>query len=117
MPSTTPFSPPLSTDEGGRPVLPEPPVSIELSPLMGTAQSAGHKTMLDIYASHIATLVWSSPPSYRFPVVVGLAIRKRSSPSEGNEISVEEEEREHFFEIMEMVKEGLKQMDPRQPTH
>lgn len=79
---------------------------------MGTSPSADHKTLLDIYASQIATLAWSATPSYRSPVVVGLAFKKQPIPSVEDEDTTEEKRRAMFFEIMGMVNEALKQINP-----
>jgi hypothetical protein len=77
---------------------------------MGTSPTADHKTILDIYASQIATLVWSSSPVYRSPVVVGLGMRKQTPSTEEDDTAMEEGSRDMFFEIMGMVKEALKQI-------
>ncbi|KIM32998.1 hypothetical protein M408DRAFT_326672 [Serendipita vermifera MAFF 305830] len=110
VPPTTPFAPQAPSDDASNAALPEPPVSIVLTPLMGTSPSPDHKTLLDIYASQIATLAWSSNPSYRSPVVVGLAMKKQSISLEDGEIVIQERNREVFFEVMKMVNEGLKQL-------
>jgi hypothetical protein len=78
---------------------------------MGTSPSADHKTVLDIYASQIATLIWSSSSVYRSPVVVGLALRKHSPSTEGDDPATEGGDRDVFFEIMDMVNEALKQIE------
>jgi hypothetical protein len=78
---------------------------------MGTSPSANHKTILEIYASQIATLVWSSSPAHRSPVVVGLGMRKQPPSTEEDNTAIEEDSRDMFFEIMDMVKEALKQVE------
>jgi proteasome assembly chaperone 3 len=81
-------------------------MSIVLTPLMGTSPDAYHQTLTNIYVSQIATLVWSSSEANIQPVVVGVALSKKSGVRD-TDTEMAEGEREMFIEVMEMVKEAL----------
>ncbi|KAG8860416.1 hypothetical protein FRB91_003450 [Serendipita sp. 411] len=106
VPTATPFpSKPLF--ESSDPVLPEPPVAIALTPLMGTALDERSRTMTEIYVSQIATLFWCFNPGIRSPVVVGLALKREHQSEEEDETS--EEDHLLFREMMKMIGEAIAQ--------
>jgi hypothetical protein len=78
-----------------------------LTPLLGNAPSEHLQTLHCLYASQIATLLWTAGASnplevFRRPVVVGIALRKSNSPDDG---SLSEDERSVFTGVMSMVQE------------
>ncbi len=81
-------------------------MSIVLTPLMGTSPDAYYQTLTNIYVSQIATLVWSSSEANIQPVVVGVALSKKSR-AQDTDTEMAEGEREIFIEVMGMVKEAL----------
>jgi proteasome assembly chaperone 3 len=81
-------------------------MSIVLTPLMGTSPDAYRQTLTNIYVSQIATLVWSSSEANIHPVVVGLALSKKSGAGD-TDTEMAEGEREMFIEVMGMVNEAL----------
>jgi proteasome assembly chaperone 3 len=87
--------------------LPEPPVSIVLTPLLGTAPSPHLQTLTDIYVSQIATLIWCSNPASRAPVIVGFNMMRPKQSEE--EESTNEMDREKYLVIMNTVLEMLTQ--------
>jgi len=97
--------------EGERETLPEPPVSIHLTPLFGSAPDEHIRMLHSLYASQVAALVWTySSEIERKGVVTGIALKKPTrSYNEENDAMVSEQERATFLEIMGMVKELLKQ--------
>jgi proteasome assembly chaperone 3 len=117
MPATVPLLPMASDPEDAQPEsdvhspLPQPPVSIVLTPLLGTTTNPHMHTLTNLYASQIATLAWHSDLSRRDPVVVGLAVK--SGGSESDDPTLTEEERRAYFSIMALVKSGLDQLQPR----
>ena len=87
-------------------ILPKPPPAIELSKVFGTAPSDEDDLLYSLYASQIATTVWTSNAEdaiggERRNVMVGLALKKKvdSGGLEG--------EREIYMQVMEMVMELL----------
>ncbi|KAI0928424.1 hypothetical protein AcW2_004437 [Taiwanofungus camphoratus] len=89
--------------------LPAPPPSIQLMPLLGNAPSEHLQTLHSLYASQIATLIWTSEAEStldgdRRGVVVGVALRKSM---EGEDIDLSDYERRVFYGVMEMVREIL----------
>ncbi|PCH37979.1 hypothetical protein WOLCODRAFT_96223 [Wolfiporia cocos MD-104 SS10] len=111
IPPTTPLepSPPHDPSQPNVTPLPTPPSAIQLTPLLGHAPSERIQTLHSLYASQIATIVWTSESTQalepeRRPIVVGLALRK-SGEVEGMGLS--EQERSVFYEVMDMVRELL----------
>lgn len=94
--------------------LPEPPVAISLTHLMGTAQDIESQTVTDIYVSQIATLVWCYMSGVRNPVVVGLALKRRPAPEIDG--SGDADYRTKFIETMCLVVDGLVQLEGSQTT-
>ncbi|KAF8212154.1 hypothetical protein K438DRAFT_1915897 [Mycena galopus ATCC 62051] len=89
--------------------LPEPPAAIQLTPLLGNAPSEHIQTLHCLYASQIATLIWTAGSSNplevsRKPVVVGIALRK-SDGTDGEGLTGNE--RSVFVGVMSMVQELL----------
>ena len=92
--------------------LPVPPPSLQLTPLLGSAPSDRVQTLHSLYASQIATLVWTMEEASvleadRRPVVIGIALAKPSDSSESSELSPRD--REVFYGVMELVRELLAQ--------
>ncbi|KAF8505030.1 hypothetical protein BU17DRAFT_58120 [Hysterangium stoloniferum] len=110
IPHTAQLIPTTNAEETTAEVLPEtekllptPPPSIKLTPLMGSAPSEHMHTLHSLYASQVATLVWLSAESrggMRKPIIVGIALRKGG-------ISDEALERKTFMGVMQMIKEIL----------
>ncbi|KAH8120278.1 hypothetical protein DFH11DRAFT_48603 [Phellopilus nigrolimitatus] len=99
IPPTAPLLPLLpATDDVP---LVEPPPSIELTPLLGSAPSQYLATLHSLYASHISTLLWTltaEDGGERRSVVVGLAL-KRTHVDDGS----------HTFKgVMKMIVELLR---------
>ncbi|PSR77353.1 hypothetical protein PHLCEN_2v7954 [Hermanssonia centrifuga] len=92
------------------PSLPPPPPSIQLTPLLGNAQSDHMQTLHSLYASQVATLVWTSEAegsidSDRRGVIVGIALQNVAE--KGHEGGLSEHERGVFHGVMAMVKDLL----------
>ncbi|KAJ6502474.1 hypothetical protein C8R45DRAFT_976724 [Mycena sanguinolenta] len=109
LPDTVPVLPAATQDstEPNAPALPEPPAAIQLTPLLGNAPSEHLQTLHCLYASQIATLVWTAGLSNplevsRKPVIVGIALRKSDST---NDDGLTEIERSVFVGVMAMIKE------------
>ncbi|KAJ7343409.1 hypothetical protein B0H14DRAFT_2660787 [Mycena olivaceomarginata] len=108
IPDTIPLLPAIQDpDQPNIQALPEPPAGILLTPLLGNAPSEHLQTLHCLYASQIATLLWTAGASNplevsRRPVVVGIALRKSNSPDDG---SLSEDERSVFTGVMSMVQE------------
>ena len=80
-------------------ILDEPLSSIELTTLLGGAQSPDMDNLHRLYASQIATLLWTHGlPEDRRNVVLGIALR-RAEKDQG--------ERETFMGVMRMILELL----------
>ncbi|KAI0372919.1 hypothetical protein BV20DRAFT_1014125 [Pilatotrama ljubarskyi] len=112
MPSTMPLLPPPPPDPSQPNELPLPvsPPSLQLTPLLGSAPSERIHTLHSLYASQIATLVWTLEEASvlevdRRPVVVGVALAKSTEPSESSELSAHD--RTVFRGVMDMVRELL----------
>jgi len=107
IPATTPLLPaPLldPTRPNDQP-LPPPPAAIQLTPLLGNAPSEHMQTLHSLYASQIATIVWTAESEgslevHRRDVVVGIALRK-SDGGDG--------ERKVFVGIMALLRDLLAQ--------
>ncbi|KAF7363510.1 hypothetical protein MSAN_01007300 [Mycena sanguinolenta] len=112
LPDTIPLLPAATTqdsDEPNTPAFPEPPAAIQLTPLLGNAPSEHLQTLHLLYASQIATLVWTAGLSNplevsRKPIIIGIALRKSDSADNGG---LTEKERSVFAGVMAMVQELL----------
>ncbi|KAI0093698.1 hypothetical protein BDY19DRAFT_989250 [Irpex rosettiformis] len=109
MPDTAPLLPTEPSPNPSDISLPPPSPSIQLTPVLGQAPSEHDQTLHSLYASQIATLVWTAEAagaldSGRRGVIVGIALRKSS----GEEGSTGGEQRV-FIGAMGMVTELLKQ--------
>lgn len=91
--------------------LPPPPVGITLLPLLGAPPN---QPLYELYTSQLATLIWWSLQEVsapRRPVVIGLALARGGTTSEGmggrdeEDTGVSEEERERFAAVCGMVAE------------
>ena len=109
IPQTAPLleQPSPDEEEPNASVLPPPPPSIQLTPLLGSAPTDHLRTLYALYASQVATIVWVAEAGgltdeRRRSVIVGLALRK-SGEDEGQGLSVVE--RETFHQVMGMVKD------------
>lgn len=88
--------------------LPIPPPSLQLVPLLGSAPSERIQTLHSLYASQIATLVWTLEEASvleadRRPVVVGIALAKTTGSAVSSELSPHD--RAVYHGVMEMVRE------------
>jgi proteasome assembly chaperone 3 len=109
IPKTTPFPDPSRLDPSDSPPLPPPPPGIRLTPLFGSAPSEDIRTLHSLYASQIATIVWSAEAAghlapLRRKVLVGIALKKvadagESVPSPG--------ERRVFMGVMTTLQDAL----------
>ncbi|KAK7020550.1 hypothetical protein R3P38DRAFT_2970120 [Favolaschia claudopus] len=110
LPDTTPLLPAIQDpDQPNVRSLPEPPAAIQLTPLLGAAPSEHLQTLHCLYASQIATLLWTAGSSNplevtRRPIIIGVALRK--SPATDDE-GLSEHERSVFGGVMSMVQELL----------
>ncbi|THH20775.1 hypothetical protein EW146_g627 [Bondarzewia mesenterica] len=115
IPPTVPLLPapppdPSNLNPSHRP-LPPPPPSIELTPLLGNAPSPETQPLYSLYASQIATIIWTAESdgllgSSRRGVIVGIALKRRTgTPGE----SANADDTETFLSVMDMVFELLEQ--------
>lgn len=86
-------------------VLPAPSPAIQLTSLLGSAPSEHLQTLYSLYASQIATIVWTEEAQHgldgqRRSVVVGLALYRHEGDGDG--------EREVFEGVMSMIYDLLK---------
>ncbi|KAJ7097821.1 hypothetical protein B0H15DRAFT_822845 [Mycena belliarum] len=108
IPDTTPLFPAVQDpDQPNLQPLPEPPASIQLTPLLGNAPSPHTHTLHCLYAAQIATIIWAAGSSNplevsRTGVVVGIALRKSDGDDDTN---LSESERSVFTGVMTMVLE------------
>ncbi|KAH9951451.1 hypothetical protein B0H21DRAFT_719065 [Amylocystis lapponica] len=109
IPQTTPLMPPPPPDpsQPNAISLPTPPASIQLTPLLGNASTERLRTLYSLYASQLATNIWTAESEDmlegdRRMVVVGLALR-RSVEAEGMGLSAHE--KNVFYGVMGMVNE------------
>ncbi|TFK76277.1 hypothetical protein BDN72DRAFT_830826 [Pluteus cervinus] len=110
LPSTVPLNPVSSESDPldyKNVQLPEPPAAVQLMPLLGSASSEHTRALQSLYASQIATILWtfeSLGPLVvaRRPVIVGIALR--NSKVEGDEA-----ERATFLEVMKVLSELILQ--------
>ncbi|KAI0807749.1 hypothetical protein C8Q74DRAFT_1363221 [Fomes fomentarius] len=112
IPSTMPLLPPPPPDPSQLNVipLPVPPPSLQLTPLLGSAPSERIQTLHNLYASQIATLVWtlegaSVLEADRRAVVVGIALAKAPDPANSSELTPHD--RAMFYGVMNMVRDML----------
>ncbi|PFH54289.1 hypothetical protein AMATHDRAFT_563 [Amanita thiersii Skay4041] len=104
LPSTIPLSPPDDVQS-----LPPPPPALHLTTLLGSAPSSHMKSLHSLYASQIATLIWLHESSgaveaLRRSIIVGLALHPSTNHDDAN---INEDERETFYSIMDMLKRLL----------
>ena len=110
IPPTTTFLPPPPPDPSDPNVipLPVPPASIQLTPLLGSPPSEHLQTLYSLYASQIATIVWTTDTgsfeAEKRDIVVGLALKKQD---EADNASLNGREKEIFVGVMDMVRELL----------
>lgn len=114
LPATTPIQPAAepSADHPNALALPPPPPGIQVTGLLGSSSSDHQHTLHYLYASQIATIVWTAEgggalAGPRRDVIIGLALRK-SAPSPDDEGSLSEAERETYNAIMLLLQEILK---------
>ncbi|KAI0649215.1 hypothetical protein C8Q79DRAFT_949442 [Trametes meyenii] len=112
MPSTMPLLPPPPPDPSNpnEHPLPIPPPSLQLIPLFGSAPTERIQTLHSLFASHIATLVWTLEEANaleadRRAVVVGIALAKPPQPSQSSELSTHD--RAVFRGVMDIIRELL----------
>ena len=91
-------------------MLPPPPPSIQLTPLLGSAPTDHLRTLYALYASQVATIIWIEEggglaDERRRSVVLGIALKK----SGGEDHGLSEAERETFHQVMGMVKDLVKE--------
>ncbi|KAF4615031.1 hypothetical protein D9613_003115 [Agrocybe pediades] len=106
LPETAPLLP--SQQDPSQPnkiQLPEPSPAIQLTPLLGGSPSPHLQDLYSLYASQIATIIWTEESKVglegiRRGVVVGLALYKQGGGQEDENASGE---REVFEGVMEMV--------------
>ncbi|KAI0707614.1 hypothetical protein C8Q76DRAFT_628244 [Earliella scabrosa] len=110
IPSTMPLLPPPPPDPSEPNVvpLPIPPPSLQLTPLLGSAPSERIQTLHNLYASQIATIVWTMEEASvleadRRAIVVGIALAKTTGPLNSSELTPHD--RAVFYGVMEMVRE------------
>jgi proteasome assembly chaperone 3 len=109
MPDTAPLLPSEPSQNTSEPSLPPPPPSIQLTPLFGQAPSEFAQTLYSLYASQVATLIWTAEAAGeadggRRGIVVGVALR--GSPENGDSRG---HEQKVFLGVMTMIQEMLKQ--------
>ena len=107
MPPAEPLLPPPPASDPSQPSLPPPPPSVQLTPLLGNAQSEHLQALHSLYASQIATLIWVSEAEgalalERRAVIVGIALRRSGDEMEGAALS--KEEKDVFFGVMDVVR-------------
>lgn len=83
---------------------------MELTPLLGSAPSAHMQTLHSLYASQIATIIWTEGSKHglessRKSIVVGLALAKTPDSEAGGMGQVE---RDVFEGVMRMVYDLLR---------
>ncbi|KAL1694642.1 hypothetical protein GGG16DRAFT_122346 [Schizophyllum commune] len=114
LPATMPIQPAAepSADHPNALALPPPPPGIQVTGLLGSSSSDHQHTLHYLYASQIATIVWTAEgggalAGTRRDVIIGLALRK-SAPSPDDEGSLSAAERETYNAIMLLLQEILK---------
>ncbi|TFK55123.1 hypothetical protein OE88DRAFT_1653785 [Heliocybe sulcata] len=87
---------------------PAPPPSIQLTPLFGSASSEHIRTLHSLYASQVATIVWTMEAEHavdalpRRRVIVGIALKNRSGSDDGSS-KLTEDERAVFHGVMRTI--------------
>ena len=89
--------------------LPSPPAGVQLTTLLGGAPSERMHTLYALYASQIATIIWTVENEgplqvARRSVIVGLALRKFDEP---NDMELTQREKSTFHRVMTMLYELL----------
>ncbi|KAF9075213.1 hypothetical protein BDP27DRAFT_1380828 [Rhodocollybia butyracea] len=109
LPATVPiiFSP--QDSEPNAPLLPPPPIAIQLVPLLGSAPSDRTQTLHNLYVAQIATIVWLSQSenplqAARKNVVVGIALRRTNETGDSD---LSETERKTFYGVMSAIQDLL----------
>ena len=111
MPDTAPLLPPEPSSDPSVLSLPPPSPSIQLTPILGQAPSEHGQTLHSLYASQVATLVWTAQGGGeldlgRRGVTIGIALRRLP---EGGQTGSHEHEQKVFYGVMKMVEEMFKQ--------
>jgi proteasome assembly chaperone 3 len=110
--SISPTAPlPTLTDGHSHPnaqLLPQPPIAIQLTQLLGSAPSEYMQTLHSLFATQIATIIWAAEAEghehSRRNVVVGIALRNSQEvPGTG----LNSKDRAMFREVMTMLQELL----------
>ncbi|KAK7467225.1 hypothetical protein VKT23_004283 [Stygiomarasmius scandens] len=111
LPATVPLQPAPPPDPlyPNALTLPPPPIAIQLTPLLGYAPSEHTQTLHNLYASQIATIIWTAEAASplqvsRKNVIVGIALRKTTTTEQSG---LNEEERNTFSRVMSMIQEML----------
>jgi proteasome assembly chaperone 3 len=111
LPATVPILPATARDPAhpNSQALPSPPVALQLTTLLGSAPSEHMHTLYSLYASQIATIIWTVENEGRLDVprrsvIVGLALRKSD---EVGGMGLTERERSIFQGVMDMLYELL----------
>ncbi|TFY72666.1 hypothetical protein EVG20_g346 [Dentipellis fragilis] len=108
LPSTVHLPPqPIDKPSEGNPLL-APHPSIEVTSLLGSAPSAHEQQLHSLYASQIATLVWTAQQpellnDMRRSVIVGVALKRQDPGVEDSQ----KRETETFLGVMDMTRELL----------
>ncbi|KAJ3869955.1 hypothetical protein EV359DRAFT_28884 [Lentinula novae-zelandiae] len=111
LPATIPLTPSApDTTEPNAPILPPPPIAIQLTPLFGSAPSDRIQTLHSLYASQIATIIWLAETEnplqvVRKNVIVGIALRRSD---QAGELGLTEMERQTFYGAMSAIQELLR---------
>ena len=108
MPPTTALDP-VETSSDAPLVLPHP--AIVLKPILGGTSSETAATLHALFASHIATLLWSLSEQNRFggdrrSIIVGIALKQ--SQQAQNEGGLSEEAKSTFKAVMRMIVDSQK---------
>ncbi|EJD03995.1 uncharacterized protein FOMMEDRAFT_155118 [Fomitiporia mediterranea MF3/22] len=119
IPATVPLLAPSSTVDG-MPLI-EPPAAVELTTLFGSAPSGRIATLHSLYATHIATLVWTmnstdkaADNGDRRNIIVGLALKKQVD-DRGDSAVLSEREQAIFRGVIKTIVELVQGTDTR-PT-
>ncbi|KAG8900461.1 hypothetical protein FRB99_006030 [Tulasnella sp. 403] len=105
-----PIQPELSQTLSTSLTLPPIPPSLALTPLFGHPPSTHLHTVYNLYASQIASILWTVEGENvpRRPVIVGVALKKAPStastdlPGE-DDLELTDAERSLYMEVMKMV--------------
>ncbi|KDR81678.1 hypothetical protein GALMADRAFT_239794 [Galerina marginata CBS 339.88] len=111
LPATAPLmSNTADSSQPNKHLLPEPSPAVQLTSLLGSSPSAHLQTLHSLYASQIATIIWTEESKaglegLRRGVVVGLALHKLG---ENEETQGGQRGREVFEGVMSMLYDLLK---------